>query len=89
MRRFGLIEPLQDLLFEEVTLCGMEGYAEFMQDSFLEAAEMFQHDNGCYGDGLRVKREANVIGGGCVDHTTGLGASILSLFLKYYSQKFI
>lgn len=73
-----------------MTLCGLEGFEEFMQDNILEAAMSLQQDDGCYGavaDGLRVKREANVIDENCVDHTTGLGASTLSLFLKYYSQK--
>lgn len=61
-----------------------------MQDDTLQAAISLQQNDGCYGavaDGLRVKREANVIGENCVDHTTGLGASTLSLFLKYHSQK--
>lgn len=78
-----------------VTLCGMEGFEEFMQPLFLEAIQILQHDNGCFGfvandfGGLRAKREANLLPGGCVDHTTGLGASILGLFLKYYSYKLL
>lgn len=74
-----------------VTLCGLEGFKEFMQVNILDAAMTLQHNNGCYGfipDGTlqRKKRETNVIAGGCLDHTTGLGASVLGLFLKYYSQ---
>lgn len=70
----------------------MEGYEEFMQPLFLKAAELLQRDDGCYSSvesnfrGSRLKRTAKVLGDGCVDHTTGLGASVLSLFLKYYSQ---
>lgn len=64
----------------------MEGFEQFMHNNFLDAALLLQHDEGCYGFVSRTKRTANIIGGGCVDHTTGLGASVLSLFLKYYSK---
>lgn len=63
----------------------MEGFEQFMHKIILNAVLLLQHDEGCYGFVSRAKRAANVIGGNCVDHTTGLGASVLSLFLKYYS----
>lgn len=35
---------------------------------------------------VRKKRTANIIEFGCIDHTTGLGASTLSAFLNYYAM---
>lgn len=68
----------------------MEGYGEFLKLSWMESILNSQAPEGCYGDGSsnkgRAKREANSIEYGCVDHTTGLGASTLSAYLRFLSN---
>lgn len=46
-----------------------------------------QAENGCFKNQFspshRQKRKANLDKEGCVDHTNGLGASTLSIYLRY------
>jgi hypothetical protein len=66
-------------------LCGYEGYADFLKLDWLGKILKVQHDSGCFPVHVkaRTRRETNEWKDGCADHTTGLGAAILSLYLNY------
>ncbi|KAB0795055.1 hypothetical protein PPYR_00635 [Photinus pyralis] len=84
----GFIGQLDDLFLEQVLLCGSEGFLEFFEVRWVEHVLSLQSRFGCFGilenEGVvvRKKREANAIKFGCTDHTTGLAAAALSLFLR-------
>ncbi|XP_017772151.1 PREDICTED: uncharacterized protein LOC108559392 isoform X2 [Nicrophorus vespilloides] len=90
-RRFGFMQELDDLLLEQITLCGFEGYDNFFEDSLVSHVLQIQTPFGCFRipealfetNGDDLKRTANIIKHGCNDHTTGLGISTLSLILRY------
>ncbi|XP_022919123.1 UPF0764 protein C16orf89-like [Onthophagus taurus] len=86
--------PNTDLFLEQLLLCGMEGYGEFLIERWRSKPIIWQTENGCYKDSLELKnqkyrRTANVIEFGCIDHTTGLGLATLSLNARYltYTMK--
>ncbi|KAF5277225.1 hypothetical protein FQR65_LT03931 [Abscondita terminalis] len=83
----GYIPALDDLFMEEVVLCGFEGFAEFLSREWMEHILRVKSSYGCYGTftsaSVFEKREANLIKHNCIDHTTGLGAAALSLFLRF------
>ncbi|KAF5287517.1 hypothetical protein FQA39_LY04145 [Lamprigera yunnana] len=80
----GYVEALDDLLLEQIALCGYEGFEEFMSSNWIEHTLEIQSKYGCFGAEKikghgRPKRNANSIKYNCVDHTTGLGATVLSV----------
>ncbi|XP_044252684.1 UPF0764 protein C16orf89 homolog isoform X2 [Tribolium madens] len=80
------LEEIFDLFLEQSLLCGYEGYADFLKFEWLEKILQVQHDSGCFPvrvQNRRRKRETNEFEDGCADHTTGLGAAVLSLYLNY------
>ncbi|KAJ8949340.1 hypothetical protein NQ314_008260 [Rhamnusium bicolor] len=68
-----------------VVLCGMEGYAEFLDGKWLEKIMEWQNLYGCYESLPQniTKRTSFVIDFGCSDHSTGLGAAALALHLRF------
>lgn len=80
-----------------MTLCGYEGFAEFLAPEYVEHVLDAQTAHGCYGipalqrsgsvEAARVRRSANLITYGCNDHTTGLGASTLALALRFQKMQ--
>lgn len=79
-------------------LCGYEGFMEFLSKKLLNHVFSIQSDHGCFGapnfqspgdqkNKITRKREANEIKNQCLDHTTGLGAAVLSLFLNFFVEK--
>lgn len=66
----------------------MEGFTEFINDELLSLIISYQTQEGCFGvpyKRRRNKRESNYYNGsGCNDHSTGLGASSLALYLRYF-----
>ncbi|KAF2904625.1 hypothetical protein ILUMI_01563 [Ignelater luminosus] len=91
------LKEFDDLFLEQVFLCGYEGFMEFMTRRWMEHVLSIQTNDGCFGIFLkrgfrkielrRKKREANLMKFGCLDHTTGLGAAVLSLFLRFLDNK--
>ncbi|CAH1116875.1 unnamed protein product [Phaedon cochleariae] len=81
--------PYHDIFLEQVVLCGMEGYEEFLNDTWLSELLHWQNPHGCFAsiakDRIRnkTKRTSTTIDHGCSDHSTGLGAAVLALFLRY------
>lgn len=68
-----------------VVLCGMEGYAEFLNTNWLKHIMQWQNPHGCY-ESVRhniTRRTSFQVDFGCSDHTTGLAAAALALHLRY------
>ncbi|XP_022917139.2 UPF0764 protein C16orf89 homolog isoform X1 [Onthophagus taurus] len=84
---FGFHDVFDDLVLEQVTLCGYEGFSEFFSSKIIDHILNIQDDLGCFGiekDFVgRIKRESNFFNDGCTDHATGLGLSALSLILRF------
>ncbi|XP_050506332.1 UPF0764 protein C16orf89 homolog [Diabrotica virgifera virgifera] len=79
--------PYHDIFMEQVLLCGMEGFAEFLNKPWLETIIKWQNPQGCFESVSKEfqniqKRSSHLVDFGCSDHSTGLGAAVLALFLK-------
>ncbi|KAG5895893.1 hypothetical protein JTB14_000507 [Gonioctena quinquepunctata] len=81
--------PYHDIFLEQVVLCGMEGYSEFLNGKWLSQILKWQNKHGCYESIARniSKRTSTIIDYGCSDHSTGLGAAALALFYRYLLEK--
>ncbi|KAJ8959046.1 hypothetical protein NQ318_022301 [Aromia moschata] len=77
--------PYHDIFLEQVVLCGLEGYAEFLDQRWLNEILSWQNPFGCYESMQRnvTKRTTFTIDFGCSDHTTGLAAAVLALHLRF------
>ncbi|KAK5641340.1 hypothetical protein RI129_009887 [Pyrocoelia pectoralis] len=82
--------PQHDLFLEQVILCGLEGYTEFLNANWTLTILSWKTKPGCYKNGnddlngRKINsRSANVISFGCTNHATGLGAATLALNLRY------
>ncbi|KAF4525514.1 hypothetical protein B566_EDAN014900 [Ephemera danica] len=74
-------ENLRDLLLEQVTLCGAEGYLEFAEKSLVRSMLQWQRADGCYGVDVfrRSKRSEQPMGdAGCLVHYTAVAAGALA-----------
>ncbi|KAJ8948441.1 hypothetical protein NQ318_007964, partial [Aromia moschata] len=91
---FDILDEIFDLFLEESSIlqlffCGYEGYTDFFKHKWLFYILKSQKPNGCFSaileDNLktRIKRDTNIFEDGCADHTTGLGAAVLSLYYNY------
>ncbi|XP_068914797.1 UPF0764 protein C16orf89 homolog [Tenebrio molitor] len=80
--------PARDIALEQMVLCGIEGFSEFLGEKWRNEVVSWQTEFGCYGrgGGSVDKRSTNVIAYGCSDHTTGLGAAALALHLRFALQ---
>lgn len=69
-----------------VFLCGLCGYAEFLEKHWLLNILAWQHHpSGCYKYySPTIKRSANRLKDNCSDHMSGLAIAALSQFLKIY-----
>lgn len=49
-----------------------------------------QNNSGCFNafPGSKRKRNIQYLGDGCADHTTGLGAAVLSLYYNFALKQF-
>lgn len=68
----------------------MEGFEEFLTETFREKVVEWKNDHGCYYADYEddiAKRSSNRIEFGCTDHATGLGAATLALILRYEVQE--
>lgn len=67
----------------------MEGIEEFLKEKWLIKILEWQNPHGCYESIAKVKskRTSNIIDFGCSDHSTGLGAAAISLYLRYQLTK--
>lgn len=89
----GFNPSWDDLLLEQIVLCGLEGFQEFLNEDWAEHILHIQRPAGCFGPsppstGRRSKREMNYLTNDCTDHTTGLGVAGLTLFLEYFFKDY-
>lgn len=75
----------KDLMMEQILLCGMEGYYEFLDKNYEALILNWPHQSGCFnieGFSERHKRTSSLTDFGCHNHITGLAAATLSLFIR-------
>ncbi|KAF2889853.1 hypothetical protein ILUMI_16320 [Ignelater luminosus] len=96
---FGYIPQLFDLFLQQISVCGLEGYAEFLQKRYLE--HVLQQQNKFGGFGVkevdlkelarkqRIKKESNRMMYGANNHTTGLATEVLALYIRFLLKKLI
>ncbi|GLV32941.1 uncharacterized protein CBL_08997 [Carabus blaptoides fortunei] len=84
------LEITRDLYLEQLVLCGLEGYAEFLHRHARTSILEWQNSVGCYGRTVellaareRTKRATVLMSHGCDSHMTGLGIAALALNLRY------
>ncbi|KAJ3655510.1 hypothetical protein Zmor_014638 [Zophobas morio] len=81
--------PAHDIVLEQMTLCGLEGYSDFLSEKWRREVLEWQSPFGCYhSEGGNLKRSSNVIGFGCTDHSTGLGAAAMAVNLRFLLQEY-
>lgn len=68
-----------------VLLCGMLGIKEFLNGYWMHKILEWQTPYGCYESlsKMKSKRTSNIIDQGCTDHSTGLGAATIALYLRF------
>ncbi|XP_055301312.1 UPF0764 protein C16orf89 homolog [Sitodiplosis mosellana] len=90
---------LKDLLIEQTLLCGISGYAAFIDETTVRDIVQWQvPESGCYEyfdgalpndnddmDTKKQKRSAALLEDNCSDHMTGLAAATFGLFAKISS----
>ncbi|XP_049772957.1 UPF0764 protein C16orf89 homolog [Schistocerca cancellata] len=85
----GYLSPTRDLFTEQIVLCGLEGFKEFIKPSWLEKILSWQRPFGCYGNlhnsilRKRRRKRTDIAGDyDCSMHFTGLAVSGITLFLR-------
>lgn len=89
----------QDLLMEQVGLCGMLGYKDMFQNTWLAQIIEWQQPNGCYTTKLdphrshgeqttalhkiRHKRSEKILKGNCLSHKTSVALMALTMNLRF------
>lgn len=86
---------LRDLFFEQIALCGLEGFSEFAKPSWRDKVISWQTETGCfdnpeekdsedcvYEKSKRQKREDSILSNGCHSHVTAVAISALSFHLR-------
>ncbi|XP_012063458.1 PREDICTED: UPF0764 protein C16orf89 homolog [Atta cephalotes] len=78
----------RDLMLEQVVLCGMEGYYEFVDKHYEDIILSWSHWSGCFGvielsnEHQITRRSSSIIDFGCDNHTTSLAAASLAVFIR-------
>ncbi|KAL6427902.1 hypothetical protein ACFW04_008377 [Cataglyphis niger] len=78
----------RDLMIEQIVLCGMKGYYEFLDKHYEDLILSWPHWSGCFNlqgfpeDHKMTRRSSSVTDFGCSNHITGLAAGSLSLFIR-------
>ncbi|XP_071554377.1 UPF0764 protein C16orf89 homolog [Temnothorax nylanderi] len=78
----------QDLMMEQIVLCGMEGYYEFVDKHFEDVILSWPHSSGCFGvsgysnEHKITRRSSSKTDFGCDNHTTSLAAASLAVFIR-------
>lgn len=68
-----------------VLLCGFNGYAEFLEERWIDNIIKWQSSaSGCYEyhSDFRQKRNMVILQDNCSDHMTGLAAAAISMFTR-------
>ncbi|KYN07657.1 UPF0764 protein C16orf89 like protein [Cyphomyrmex costatus] len=78
----------RDLMLEQVVLCGMEGYYEFVDKHYEDTILSWPHWSGCFGviessnEHQITRRSSSTTDFGCNNHTTSLAAASLAVFIR-------
>ncbi|CAL1686183.1 unnamed protein product [Lasius platythorax] len=78
----------KDLMIEQILLCGMEGYYEFLDKRYEDLILNWPHQSGCFNlqgfpeEHKMTRRSSSLTDFGCHNHITGLAAASLSLFIR-------
>lgn len=87
----------QDLFLEQLLLCSMIGYEEFLRPDWLDTILTWQHpDYDCFSDASetirfhpRMKRQLlfeHQMNNGCLSHKSGLAAGLLATYTRAFLQ---
>ncbi|XP_072743606.1 UPF0764 protein C16orf89 homolog [Anoplolepis gracilipes] len=78
----------RDLMIEQILLCGMEGYYEFLDKRYEDLILSWPHRSGCFNlqgfpkEHKMTRRSSSSTDFGCHNHITGLAVASLSLFIR-------
>lgn len=78
----------RDLMLEQVVLCGMEGYYEFVDKHYEDTILSWPHWSGCFAlfefsnEHHITRRSSSRTDFGCDNHMTSLGAASLAVFIR-------
>ncbi|GLG99612.1 Uncharacterized protein GBIM_06031 [Gryllus bimaculatus] len=90
----------RDVFCEQVALCGIEGFVEFMRPAWIKQILSWQRPVGCFGNEVefreavekvkyerrRRKRDDGVMAHGCLMHFTGVALAALAASLRYLAE---
>ncbi|KAH0560524.1 UPF0764 protein C16orf89 homolog isoform X2 [Cotesia glomerata] len=88
----GFPSMSQDLIMEQIFLCGMEGFLEFANEHYGNLIIRWQNSHGCFSSfnshtvRSRSKRETNPLDYGCDSHATGVAAAALSVLIREFIE---
>ncbi|EZA51505.1 hypothetical protein X777_09849, partial [Ooceraea biroi] len=81
--------PSQDLMTQQILLCGIEGYSEFVNKRYEDLILSWPHSSGCFSSFTKslekhkvARRSTRLTDFGCDSHMTGLAAASLSIFVR-------
>ena len=84
----------QDLFIEELLLCSMIGFEDFLRYDWFHAVTSWQQsDSGCFGSASEVKQihrrhllYDQDMRDGCLSHKSGLAGGLLATYIRFYLQ---
>lgn len=78
------VNDWNNLLLLSVLLCGFNGFAEFLEERWIQNVVKWQSSSGCYEyhGYYRQKRSMVILPDNCSDHMTGLAAATISMFTR-------
>lgn len=80
----------QDLFLEQVLLCSIVGFRQFLRSDWLLKILSWQNPNyGCFDDSTRIRTRRRLLFEqemlhGCLSHKSGLAAGVLASYLRNY-----
>ena len=81
----------QDLFLEQLLLCSIIGYEEFLRLDWLNTILTWQHSTyGCFGDdelNMKIKRHLlfeQQMNNGCLSHKSGLASGVLAVYARAF-----
>ncbi|XP_074094457.1 UPF0764 protein C16orf89 homolog [Cotesia typhae] len=82
----------RDLIMEQISLCGMEGFLEFVNEHYGNLIIRWQNSHGCFSAlnshtvRSRSKRATSLLDYGCDSHATGVAAAALSVLIREFIE---
>ncbi|XP_034940471.1 UPF0764 protein C16orf89 homolog isoform X2 [Chelonus insularis] len=86
----------RDLAMEQITLCGMEGYLDFVDNYYIDLVMSWRSPYGCFSafkpnqrSRYRTKKSTSLMDHGCDSHASGVAAAALGLFIRAYIENYL